>query len=99
MQQFYISDRVSRAMDMRVFRFLLAGLLMSGCSSATVHVPHNSSLVARARAGREPPSTGRAWAVVAFASNQIGKSYCWGGAGPSCFDCSGLVRQAWGAVG
>ncbi len=25
--------------------------------------------------------------------------YCWGGTGPSCFDCSGLVQQAWRSVG
>ncbi len=30
---------------------------------------------------------------------QIGKPYCWGGTGPRCFDCSGLVQVAWGAYG
>lgn len=25
----------------------------------------------------------------------MGKRYCWGGTGPDCFDCSGLVGAAW----
>jgi cell wall-associated NlpC family hydrolase len=84
---------------MRNLRSLLAGLLLVGCSSATVRAPHTPWLLARAQAGREPPATERAWDVVAFANDQVGKRYCWGGAGPSCFDCSGLVRTAWAQVG
>jgi cell wall-associated NlpC family hydrolase len=34
-----------------------------------------------------------------FAWAQVGKRYCWGGTGPSCFDCSGLVQTAWATVG
>ena len=30
---------------------------------------------------------------------QIGKPYCYAGAGPDCFDCSGLAMMAWGQVG
>ena len=30
---------------------------------------------------------------------QVGRRYCWGGTGPACYDCSGLVQQAWGSVG
>jgi cell wall-associated NlpC family hydrolase len=30
---------------------------------------------------------------------QVGKSYCYGGAGPGCFDCSGLTMRAWGQAG
>jgi cell wall-associated NlpC family hydrolase len=41
----------------------------------------------------------RAQAVVAFAAQQIGKPYCWGGRGPVCFDCSGLAQSAWRAAG
>lgn len=37
--------------------------------------------------------------VLRFARAQIGKPYCWGGAGPSCFDCSGLVASAWQRAG
>jgi cell wall-associated NlpC family hydrolase len=37
--------------------------------------------------------------VVAFAQAQVGHPYCWGGTGPRCFDCSGLVMTAWRQVG
>jgi cell wall-associated NlpC family hydrolase len=56
-------------------------------------------LVERARAGLEPSTTERSRAAVAYASGQVGKRYCWGGIGPSCFDCSGLVSRAWASVG
>jgi cell wall-associated NlpC family hydrolase len=34
-----------------------------------------------------------------FAHHQQGKPYCWGGAGPSCYDCSGLTSAAWRHAG
>jgi peptidoglycan DL-endopeptidase CwlO len=34
-----------------------------------------------------------------WALSQIGKPYQWGGAGPSAFDCSGLVMRAWQHAG
>jgi peptidoglycan DL-endopeptidase CwlO len=36
--------------------------------------------------------------AIAFAEAQLGKPYCWGGQGPSCFDCSGLVFAAYAAA-
>jgi cell wall-associated NlpC family hydrolase len=85
---------------MRCVCLVLAALIVGGCSPAATRTPPRTSwLVARAWARREPPSTSQAWTAVAFANAQVGKRYCWGGVGPSCFDCSGLVRQAWGAVG
>lgn len=30
-----------------------------------------------------------------YAVAQAGKWYCWGGTGPSCYDCSGLVYEAY----
>ena len=38
-------------------------------------------------------------AVIAFARQQIGKPYLWGGTGPDAFDCSGLVMMAYRAAG
>jgi peptidoglycan DL-endopeptidase CwlO len=48
-----------------------------------------------------PPSGGGggASAVVNYAMAQVGKPYCYGGAGPGCFDCSGLTMQAWARAG
>lgn len=37
--------------------------------------------------------------AVKFATDQIGKRYVWGAAGPDTFDCSGLTSQAWIAAG
>jgi len=33
-----------------------------------------------------------------YAVAQAGKWYCWGGTGPSCYDCSGLVYEAYLSV-
>jgi cell wall-associated NlpC family hydrolase len=48
-----------------------------------------------------PPSGGGggASAVVNYAMAQVGRPYCYGGAGPSCFDCSGLTMRAWAQAG
>jgi len=45
-----------------------------------------------------PPASG-AEAVVNYVKAQLGKPYCYAGAGPGCFDCSGLTMQAWAQVG
>ena len=37
--------------------------------------------------------------AIAFAQQQIGKPYLWGGTGPDAFDCSGLVMMAYRAAG
>ena len=37
--------------------------------------------------------------VIAYARQQIGKPYLWGGTGPGAFDCSGLVMMAYRAAG
>jgi cell wall-associated NlpC family hydrolase len=42
---------------------------------------------------------GRAAQAVRFAMAQVGKSYAYGGAGPSAYDCSGLTMRAWGTAG
>jgi hypothetical protein len=46
-----------------------------------------------------PAVTGGAAAAITFAEAQIGKPYCWGGQGPGCFDCSGLVFAAYATAG
>jgi peptidoglycan DL-endopeptidase CwlO len=37
--------------------------------------------------------------AIAFAEEQLGKPYQWGGTGPDSFDCSGLVMMAYRAAG
>jgi cell wall-associated NlpC family hydrolase len=79
--------------------FALLALIATGCSTTGSRVLPRSVLVERARAGREAPPDPRARQAVAFAAAQVGRRYCWGGTGPDCFDCSGLVLRAWGSVG
>ncbi len=70
----------------------MTSLCLSGCSTAG----HQAALSLRSP---EPPGTPQAWTAMDFAWAQVGKRYCWGGTGPACFDCSGLVQRAWGAAG
>lgn len=37
--------------------------------------------------------------ALRWAEHQAGKWYCWGGNGPSCYDCSGLVMKAYQHAG
>ncbi len=46
-----------------------------------------------------PPSTSKVEKAIAFAMDQVGEPYKWGGAGPSSWDCSGLTMRAWQAAG
>jgi peptidoglycan DL-endopeptidase CwlO len=46
-----------------------------------------------------PAPSAKATIAVNFALAQLGKPYVWGAAGPSSYDCSGLVMAAWGAAG
>jgi cell wall-associated NlpC family hydrolase len=45
------------------------------------------------------PTSQRAGAAIKYAMAQVGKSYVYGAAGPSAFDCSGLTMRAWGTSG
>jgi cell wall-associated NlpC family hydrolase len=89
---------------MRFVRILAAGLTgwalagLAGCSLAAPRRAPTSPLDAR-ESSDEPPGDSRAVAAVEFAAAQVGKRYCWGGTGPECFDCSGLVKEAWASVG
>jgi cell wall-associated NlpC family hydrolase len=37
--------------------------------------------------------------AITYALAQLGKSYLWGGTGPTAFDCSGLTMMAWTQAG
>ena len=46
-----------------------------------------------------PPVGSGASGAVAAAESRVGSAYVWGAAGPSAFDCSGLVMWAYAQVG
>lgn len=79
---------------------LLALSTLAGCSASPISRTHLRSVLAeRAQVGFEPAPTPRGSSVLSFAASQVGKPYCWGGTGPRCFDCSGLVQTAWATRG
>jgi cell wall-associated NlpC family hydrolase len=81
-----------------------AAVLALGCAQATQETAPRASVPRRylpppAWSEPLPPETDPAATAIAFAEAQLGKRYCWGGTGPNCFDCSGLVQSAWRAAG
>jgi cell wall-associated NlpC family hydrolase len=68
-----------------------AGLVLAGAA-------HASGGGASAAGGMPAPA---AVAAVAYAKAQVRAraGYCWAGTGPSCFDCSGLVMEAYAPTG
>lgn len=85
-------------LPVRPVAFVALISLLAACSSSTRTVPR-SALAMHAHSGREGPPTPEAREVLEFAQAQVGRRYCWGGTGPACFDCSGLVQRAWNTVG
>jgi peptidoglycan DL-endopeptidase CwlO len=77
------------------------GLIRQMQARAAVSRPAQSP--SRPSAPTPPPSTGggsgAAAKAVAYAKAQVGKPYCYGGSGPSCYDCSGLTMMAWAQAG
>lgn len=70
-----------------------------GCSATTSRALPRGALLEHGRDGRDAAPSSRGLEVLAFATAQVGHRYCWGGTGPGCFDCSGLVQQAWRHAG
>ena len=61
--------------------------------------PGSAAAPAASAPAASAPASGRAAAAVRYAMAQVGKSYVYGAAGPSAFDCSGLTMMAWQQAG
>jgi cell wall-associated NlpC family hydrolase len=71
----------------------------TGTNTNTTHGSSGGGGSAPAPSANVPVNGGGASAAIAYARSQLGKPYCYAGAGPACFDCSGLTMRAWGAAG
>ena len=71
----------------------------SGTIGGGAPAPGAPSPSAPAPTANVPVNGGGAAAAIAYARAQLGRPYCYAGAGPACFDCSGLTMRAWGAAG
>ncbi len=69
-------------------------LVPSTAVAAPAAVPAAVPSVVPAFAGTPAAQT-----AVHVALGQVGKPYAWGGAGPSSYDCSGLIQHAYRAAG
>jgi cell wall-associated NlpC family hydrolase len=87
-----IDDKAAKA------KRLLATLEARAAARASRSESRTASGVAGATFASVPAS-GRAAAAVRYAMAQVGKSYVYGAAGPSAFDCSGLTMMAWAQAG
>jgi len=70
------------------------GGYVSTDSTTTVTAPECLTSVQTSQAPNQAAA-----AAIAFAREQLGKPYLWGGTGPDAFDCSGLVMMAYRAAG
>ena len=91
---------------LRHYRRSAPGVQAAAAIGAAVLLAGVTSHAVTARAGTHPHhhhgSPARAAAVaqaIAYERARLGLPYCWGGTGPSCFDCSGLVMEAYASAG
>jgi cell wall-associated NlpC family hydrolase len=76
-----------RSAPMRVILAALAAVLITLVLAPLAPSPASASA---------PP---KRLIALLWAEHQAGKWYCYGGAGPTCFDCSGLVMEAYAHAG
>ncbi|WP_433511045.1 C40 family peptidase [Nonomuraea sp. CA-143628] len=70
-----------------------------GALLAALTVPSQAAVASIAPVEARGVMAYSASAAVQYATNQLGKPYCYPGTGPSCFDNSGLTLKAWAAGG
>lgn len=82
---------------------LLLASLLAGCASRPPSGDVERPIVSSRPRAEPPPDQalfkGDRDQIVMTAFAQVGKPYLYGGNGPDAFDCSGLVRYAYGAGG
>jgi hypothetical protein len=86
---------------MRAALAMVTAFVLAGCGgpAGPAGLPATSGIAPSVTPFPHDPRDPAAAVAIAFAEAQLGKRYCWGGTGPSCFDCSGLVQSAWRAAG
>ncbi len=73
---------------------LVAVALVAVLAAASgTRAAHHGSAARTAAAGTA------AMTAIAYAKRQLGLPYCWGGTGGGCYDCSGLVMEAYASAG
>jgi cell wall-associated NlpC family hydrolase len=82
-----------RSFILSVCACIASGLMLQGCASA----PEQPRQPTRTISAAPPLSVGNEIAMRAI--SMLGAPYKWGGAGPTDFDCSGLVRYIHAQVG
>ena len=82
-----LRNRISAPVIRPLITALLAGALIALAVVPLASAPASAS---------SPPHR---LTALRWAERQAGKSYCFGGTGPSCFDCSGLVKKAYAHAG
>jgi peptidoglycan DL-endopeptidase CwlO len=71
----------------------------SATPAPSVSLDTSTATVVDSSGGGPVPSSGHGSAVAQAALAQQGKPYVWAAAGPSAFDCSGLVMYAFAQIG
>jgi cell wall-associated NlpC family hydrolase len=88
----------TRAFAARLACLLLLMLPLTGCvTPANARPARSAEPFVEPESGpvMRPAPSDAAREVVAYSLAQVHKRYCYGGTGPSCFDCSGLAQTAW----
>ncbi|MFE6498600.1 C40 family peptidase [Kitasatospora sp. NPDC057738] len=71
----------------------------TGQSGGSAQAPAQPAAPASRPSAKSSPAPGSMEAAIDYALAQLGKPYVWGGNGPSGYDCSGLVQQAYRRAG
>lgn len=88
------TDQITVSRDLQAARKHRNTRTATGAVQSTVSRAKFTMRAAAITRSAKKRLTAMHWAVT-----QKGKPYCWGGNGPSCYDCSGLVVKAYKRVG